>query len=80
MWAELGIVRRGGGGQTTTAATTAASTTAAATAKAVTDIWLFGDGTADHPNAGILFGNGYSWIGYAGVCPVARAPAVTARA
>ena len=30
--------------------------------------FLIGDGTATHPNAGILIGNGYSWTGYAGVC------------
>ena len=27
-----------------------------------------GDGTADNPNAGILFGNGYSYTAYAGAC------------
>lgn len=27
-----------------------------------------GDGTADHPDAGILFGNGYSFTGYEGAC------------
>lgn len=25
------------------------------------DFWLFGNGTAEHPNGGILFGSGFSW-------------------
>ncbi|MBU3750536.1 MAG: hypothetical protein FGM52_08800, partial [Mycobacterium sp.] len=29
---------------------------------------LVGNGTAEHPDAGILLGNGYSWTGYGGVC------------
>jgi hypothetical protein len=29
---------------------------------------FIGNGTAPHPNAGILLGNGYSYTGYAGAC------------
>ena len=29
---------------------------------------FIGDGTADNPNAGILYGNGYSYTGYEGAC------------
>jgi hypothetical protein len=29
---------------------------------------LFGDGTAANPNAGLLFGNGYSYTSYEGAC------------
>lgn len=29
---------------------------------------FIGNGTAQHPNAGILFGNGYSYTGYGGAC------------
>ena len=29
---------------------------------------FIGNGTADHPNAGILLGNGYSYTSYAGAC------------
>ncbi len=50
------------GSATTDGIATAASTAAgAAPAAAAEAMWLFGDGTADHPNAGILFGNGFSW-------------------
>ncbi len=31
------------------------------TGAAPDEFWLFGDGTAEHPNAGVLFGNGFSW-------------------
>mgnify|MGYP000157874760 CR=1 FL=1 len=30
--------------------------------------FFVGDGTADNPNAGILFGNGYSYTTYEGAC------------
>ncbi|MGD9620815.1 MAG: endo alpha-1,4 polygalactosaminidase [Mycolicibacterium sp.] len=40
------------------AATMAGGSVVRAAADAV---WLFGNGTAEHPNAGILFGNGFSW-------------------
>ena len=29
---------------------------------------LIGDGTADHPNAGVLAGDGYTYMTYAGAC------------
>ncbi|MFM9035488.1 MAG: hypothetical protein ACKOQ4_14620, partial [Mycobacterium sp.] len=29
---------------------------------------LFGDGTADHPDAGLLGGSGYTYTGYEGAC------------
>ena len=41
---------------------------AQAQAVSPTDFWLFGDGTADHPNAGILAGNGYSYTRFEGAC------------
>lgn len=34
-----------------------------------------GDGTADHPDAGILYGNGYSYTGYEGRARAGRATA-----
>ena len=37
-----------------------------------------GNGTADNPNAGILFGNGYSYTSDGGAAPVVRATAATA--
>lgn len=30
--------------------------------------FFVGNGTAENPNAGILFGNGYDWTAYGGVC------------
>jgi hypothetical protein len=39
----------------------AAKTAAATGVVGLGDFWLFGDGTAAHPNAGLLGGNGYSW-------------------
>ncbi len=52
------------------AATELISPAASATTNPIADfVRIFvGDGTADNPNAGILFGNGYSWTGYGGVC------------
>ena len=32
-----------------------------------------GNGTADNPNAGILFGNGYSYTSVGGLCTAAAA-------
>ena len=47
----------------------AADVAAAAPTAAVDDsVWLFGNGTAEHPDAGILIGNGYSYTSYAGAC------------
>ena len=35
------------------------SATAAASAIGIGNFWLFGDGTAEHPDGGLLFGSGY---------------------
>lgn len=37
------------------------SVAAAASAIGIGNFWLFGDGTAEHPDGGLLFGSGYSW-------------------
>jgi len=50
MWGAAAVARREVG----TSATTNANA-------ATTPFRLFGDGTADNPNAGLLFGNGFSW-------------------
>ena len=50
------------GAGTSDKASAAGSATAGSAASAEADaFWLFGDGTAEHPNAGFLFGNGFSW-------------------
>ncbi|MFM9033487.1 MAG: VCBS domain-containing protein, partial [Mycobacterium sp.] len=76
MWAALAVTRREATSKSVTvnpaAATTAgepaakkrvASSTGAPTVQAISTVvrTLVGDGTADHPDAGILFGDGYSW-------------------
>ena len=47
-----------------------ASSVGSATTDPMADLirHFIGDGTADNPNAGILFGNGYSYTGYEGAC------------
>ncbi len=54
-----------------TASSTASVSTASASAPEQPGSILrafVGDGTADNPNAGILWGNGYSYTAYAGAC------------
>ncbi|MGB0972123.1 MAG: hypothetical protein ACPGVG_14365, partial [Mycobacterium sp.] len=34
---------------------------APATAAVDSSVWLFGNGTAEHPDGGIIWGNGFSW-------------------
>jgi hypothetical protein len=46
----------------------AAAQTAAPDLMAALIRYFIGDGTADNPNGGILFGNGYSYTGYEGAC------------
>ena len=60
--------------------TPSAAATASVTANPIADFIRFfiGDGTADNPNAGILFGNGYSYTSYEGPAPAGPATAVTA--
>ncbi|MCX6480728.1 MAG: hypothetical protein NTY24_10140, partial [Mycobacterium sp.] len=63
MWAVAAATRRDS--ETATANAVGATTAPANAVGAATapDLlrFLIGDGTADNPNAGILFGNGYSW-------------------
>jgi hypothetical protein len=49
-------------GKSDAAAHAVASTAVGSAANAAADaFWLFGDGTAEHPNGGVLSGNGFSW-------------------
>lgn len=70
-WAALAAARREFDGRSRTAAPAAAvgsgQLVAAPKAAAVGAFRLFGDGTAENPDAGILWGNGYSWT--AQTCP-----------
>ncbi|TGD84403.1 hypothetical protein BayCH28_25585 [Mycolicibacterium sp. CH28] len=70
-WVGLAVRRELFGGTTTSAPT--AAVTSGEPAKLVNPIADFirifvGDGTADHPNAGVLVGNGYSYTSYGGAC------------
>ncbi|MCB1292347.1 MAG: hypothetical protein KDB45_12680 [Mycobacterium sp.] len=58
VWVEAAFVRREVGWS---------KSASVSSANAIGDLWLFGDGTADHPDGGILIGNGYSWT--ASSCP-----------
>lgn len=58
MWAALGFARRDGiRGAVAGPSASADSSSGVGTQR----IWLFGNGTAEHPDGGILIGNGYSW-------------------
>ena len=61
VWAAAAVARRDPA--RTTASTAAAGTTAAQTANPIADFirTFIGDGTADNPDAGWLFGNGFSY-------------------
>lgn len=52
------------------ASASSVSQAASVTADPVTSFIRFfiGNGTESNPDAGLLFGNGYSWTGYGGVC------------
>ena len=68
------------GGAPAAAVPAAAAVSAAAVGNPITDLIRFfvGDGTAENPNAGILFGNGYSYTATPGPAPPAPATAATA--
>lgn len=71
-WAALAFTRRelGARAATANAAVTSSSGEPLTPAGPLASItrFLFGNGTADHPDAGILVGDGYSYTGYAGAC------------
>lgn len=73
MWAVAGAARRGNdpdsafavvaptdGTAVTSVPVTASAVAAAGATWSLWDVF-FGNGTAEHPNAGLLVGNGYSW-------------------
>ena len=57
MWTALAVTRRELGAKNTVKSTG----TPAAAALAVGPLGLFGNGTADHPNGGLLIGSGYTF-------------------
>lgn len=77
-WAGLAVSRRKSAAVAAAALPAAAVTTSqaidpAATSSPITpggDLlrYFIGDGTADNPDAGILYGNGYSYTVYEGAC------------
>ncbi|WP_167106462.1 hypothetical protein [Mycobacterium sp. DL592] len=74
-WAAAAVSRRETANSTAVAPAAASVTTSqpVASAVAVDPVAAFirifiGDGTADHPDAGILFGNGYTYTSYEGAC------------
>ena len=74
-WTALAVSRRELGGGSSGTAKAASSTTSglllnSPSASAVTadQFRLFGDGTADNPNAGLLGGTGYTYTSYEGAC------------
>ena len=68
VWAAVAVSRREStGGTTVPPAAVTAAVSPADPVGAFVRIFI-GDGTADNPNAGILYGNGYSYTGYEGVC------------
>ncbi|WP_163806739.1 beta strand repeat-containing protein [Mycolicibacterium anyangense] len=74
-WAALAVSRRETTNSTTVAPAAAIVTTgqpvASLTVVDPVDAFIrffVGDGTADHPDAGIFFGNGYSYTSYEGAC------------
>jgi len=70
-WTALAFSRRELGGSSTgapPAATTGALLGNATVTVAANQFRLFGDGTAENPNAGLLGGSGFSYTTYEGAC------------